>query len=593
MRTSSNVSRLLAVALLIGLPASEALAQRGSIRGANRMAQQSASRPRATTSRTMTGNTATRTTAIQGRQGQTATGTRSVSRAGDTVTVDRDVQSSTGASLSGQREYQFDDGRVDSVERSVSATDRYGRTAQWDGRAEREGYGWEFEGEGKNRYGQNVEVDGYGARGYYGSGVVADVEGGRYGDRTVVAGRAYGGPAYVRSLPYGARPYSYWGRSYYMHGGIYYRPYTVHGVVVYGYIPPPYYVYYPAPPVGAIAITVAGAALLYSDGTYYTKTTTGGSTQYQVVPGPAGAELPGTALPPDRATVTVGGETYFLYGNTFYRRVASGNEATYVAVTRPAGVVTVAAMPADIEAVSVGSLTYFQSDSRFYLSYLDPSGEELYVVVDPPEGPAGAAPTRANPDAPVSVATGVAVPAPDAIDLNVPAGTNIPVVFTTELSSVSAATGQRFQAFLNGDLMAGERLVAPKGARISGRVVEGRPGTGMGGDPVLSLELTDMEIGSRIYELATDPVRLSAEGHSPAGRIAGGALLGAGIGAIIEGGDGAAVGAAIGAVAGTASAASSSGNQVVAAAGSVLEFPLVRPLTVTVLVPTAATVENP
>ena len=88
-------------------------------------------------------------------------------------------------------------------------------------------------------------MDGYGARGYYGSGVVADVEGGRYGNRTVVAGKPYGGPTVCQQLPYGARPHTYWGRPYYSHGGIYYRPYTVHGVVVYGYIPPPYYVYYP------------------------------------------------------------------------------------------------------------------------------------------------------------------------------------------------------------------------------------------------------------------------------------------------------------------------------------------------------------
>jgi hypothetical protein len=52
------------------------------------------------------------------------------------------------------------------------------RRAEWQGKAEREGYGWKVEGEGQNRYGQKVEAEGYRARGYYGSGVVADVEGG-------------------------------------------------------------------------------------------------------------------------------------------------------------------------------------------------------------------------------------------------------------------------------------------------------------------------------------------------------------------------------------------------------------------------------
>ena len=576
--------RVVAVASALALPASDVLAQarRGSVSGANRS--------RATTSRTTSGNTSTRTTTAQGRSGQTATGTRSVSKEGDTVTVDRQVQSSTGASVDKQKEYNIDDGRVESVERSVEATDRYGRTAQWDGKAEREGYGWEFEGEGKNRYGQNVEVDGYGARGYYGSGVVADVEGGRYGNRTVVAGRAYGGPAYVSSLPYGARRYTYYGRPYHMHGGVYYRPYTVHGVVVYGYIPPPYYVYYPTPPVGAIVVTVAAVTLLYSDGAYYKKTTSGGTTQYQVVPAPTGASLPGTALPPDRATLTVGGQTYYLYGNTFYRRVVTNGQESFVAVTRPAGVVTVKALPPDIEPVPVGSLTYFRSAGRFYLTYLDPSGEELYVVVDPPRAaappPPAAAPAQPTAAPAVRTASTTAAPAaPVKLDLNVPSGTTIPVLFTTLLSSESAKAGQRFKAYLNTDLMTAGRLVAPKGSRVGGRVVEAKAGSGMGAAPLLTLELTDVEVGSHVYGLTTAQVRLTAEGKNPTKKIVGGALLGAGIGGIIEGGDGAAVGAVVGAAAGTAAAAASSGNQVGPSAGSVLEFSLARTLVVTVLVP--------
>jgi hypothetical protein len=572
--------RSVAAALVLVLPANEALAQRGSVSG-----------QRASTSRTVSGNTSTRTTTAQTRSGQTATGTRSVSKEGDTVTVDRQAQSSSGASVDKQKEYQIDDGRVESVDRTVAATDRYGRTAQWDGKAEREGNGWEFEGEGKNRAGQNVEVDGYGARGYYGSGVVADVEGGRYGNRTVVAGRAYGGPAYVSSLPYGARPYTYHGRPYYMHGGVYYRPYPVHGVVVYGYIPPPYYVYYPTPPVGAIVVTVAALTLLYSDGAYYKKTSSGGTTQYQVVPAPAGASVPGTALPPERAAVTIAGQTYFLYGNTFYRRVVTNGQESFVAVTRPAGVLTVRAMPPDIEAVPVGSLTYFRSSMRYYLAYLDPSGEELYVVVDTPAGakpPPTSVAAQAVPSTgvqPASTAPPRAVPVK--VDLSVPSGASVPVVFISTLSSESAKAGQTFQAYLNSDLTASGRLVAPKGAKVHGRVVEAKSGTGLGGAPLLVLELTDIEIGSQMYALSTTQVRLAAEGKKPGKKIVGGALLGAGIGGIIEGGDGAAVGAVVGAAAGTAAAAASSGNHVGPSAGSILEFPLARALTVSVLVPGA------
>jgi hypothetical protein len=569
-----RTARLLGLVAALSLPAVEVLAQRGSVRGTNR----------ASTSRSTSGDTSTRTTTARGGQGQTATGTRQVTKGEDSVTVDRQVQSSTGGSVSKQKEYEIDDGRVESVERNVSATDRYGRSAQWEGKAERKGYGWEFEGEGKNRYGQNVEVDGYGARGYYGSGVVADVEGGRYGNRTVVAGKPYGGPTYVRSLPYGARPYTYWGRPYYMHGGYYYRPYHVHGVVVYGYIPPPYYVYYPSPPIGAIVIVVAGAALLYSDGTYYKQTTKGGTPQYQVVPAPAGASVPGTALPPDRASVSAGGQTYFLYGNTFYRRVVTNGQESFVAVTKPAGVVMVKALPPEIEAVPVGSLTYFQAGSRYYLPYLDVSGEELYVVVNPPPGQAASkAPARAS-AAPATPSVAPSV-APVKLDLSVPVGAAVPALVSADISSASAKAGQLFTAHLGRDLMANGRLIAPRGSPVTGRVTEAKSGTGMGGAPVLALELTDIHIGTQVFALATGPVRLTAEGKKPTRKIVGGALLGAGIGGIIEGGDGAAVGAVVGGVAGTAAAAASGGHQVVAAAGSVLEFPLARALTVTVLVP--------
>ena len=122
---------------------------------------------------------------------------RNVTKSGDEVTVNRNVQTSSGASKSSQKTYEMDDGRVESVERDVQATSRSGQTANWEGKAERSGAGWEFEGEGNNKYGQKVEAEGYGARGPYGGGVVADVEGGRYGDRTVVAGGAYGGPVHA------------------------------------------------------------------------------------------------------------------------------------------------------------------------------------------------------------------------------------------------------------------------------------------------------------------------------------------------------------------------------------------------------------
>jgi hypothetical protein len=590
----------LTLTLLLVLPEAPAYAQRarvegggrGSVRSVNRNASGtggswSGRRTSGTTSRTASGNTSSRTTSVQGRGGQTATGTRNVTRSGDEVQVNRNVQSSSGASKSSQKTYEMDDGRVESVERNTQATNRYGQTAGWEGKAERSGYGWEFEGEGKNRYGQKIEAEGYGARGPYGSGVVADVEGGRYGNRTVVAGRAYGGPVHAARLPYGARPYNYYGRPYYGYGGVYYRPYTYHGVPYYGYIPPPWGCYYTTVPVGAIALTVAGAALLYSDGTYYKTTYVEGATQYQVVAPPPGASLPaGTSLPADRATITIAGVTYYLYGNTFYKRVVANGQESFVVVTKPAGVVAVKALPEDFEPMQAGSMVYFRSKGRYYLTYLDPSGEELYVVVNAPAGAVPAVP--GEPGAAPQGAAAASAPAPAAqprtVTLTAQPGTPLTVRVATEVSSGTAQAGQRFQGNLDADLVADGRVVATRGTRVYGRVVEAKAGTGTGGAPALTLELTDIEVGGRVVSLSTEPVSFSGEAKKGGKKVLGAAALGAGIGGMIDGGEGAAWGAGAGAVVGVAAAKSSPGNQVAVAPGTALEFRLARALSVALVV---------
>jgi hypothetical protein len=596
-----RASAALALTLLLVLPEAPAYAQRaraggggsrsrGSVNSVNRSApgtggSWSNAHTSGSTSRTTTGNTSSRTTTAETRSGQSATASRDASKSGDEVTVDRNVQTSSGASKSSQKTYEMDNGHVDSVERDVQATSRSGQTANWEGKAERSGYGWEFEGEGTNRYGQDVKAEGYGARGPYGSGVVADVEGGRYGDRTVVAGRAYGGPVHAAQLPYGARPYNYYGRPYYGYGGAYYRPYYYHGVPYYGYIPPPWGCYYTTVPVGAIALTVAGMALLYSDGTYYKTTYVEGATQYQVVAPPAGASLPaGTTLPADRATITVAGVTYYLYGNTFYKRVVTNGQESFVVVTRPAGVVAVKALPEDFEPMQAGSMIYFRSKSRWYLTYLDPSGEELYVVVDPPAG--------AVPAVPATTATGQAAAAappqppaakPQAVTLTAQPNTPLTVRVATEISSATAQAGQRFQGNLGADLVVDGRVLAIGGTRVYGRVVAAKAGTGTGGAPQLSVELTDIEVAGRVVSLSTEPVSFSAEAKKAGKKVVGAAALGAGIGGMIDGGEGAAWGAATGAVVGVAAAKSSPGNQVAVAAGTALEFRLARPLTVEIV----------
>ena len=540
-------------------------ASRGSVHSANRSGNGgswSNSRSSGTTSRTTSGDTSSRTTTAEGRSGQTATATRNVSKDGDTVNVDRNVQTSGGASKTSSKEYKMDDGRVDSVERNTSVTNRQGQTANWEGKAEREGGGWEFEGEGNNRYGQSVSANGYAARGPYGKGVVADVEGGRYGDRTVAAGRAYGGRAYAGTLPAGYRGYSYYGRPYYGYGGAYYRPYGSY----YYPVPPPwgYCCYNNSDLVGAVALTVVGMSLLYSDGVYYEKTQVSGETQYKVVSPPVGATLPPSSVPADAATVTVAGTAYYYYGNVFYKVAPKDGALGFVTVQKPAGVTTIAALPADVQPQQAGSITYLVSGGKYYMPYLDPAGTEQYIVVDAPKAPTVAA---------------VAAPPTQtkAIALTVPAGTALSVRLAGDVSSTNKA-GDRFQGNLAADLLSGGQLIATKGTTVYGKVVEAKAGTGMGGAPSLAIELTDIEVGGRVVPVVTTRAAAEGEGKKPGKKILGGAALGAGIGAAIDGGEGSAWGA--GAVVGIAAAKKSPGNQVKFAAGSQVEFRTAQPLTV-------------
>ena len=84
--------------------------------------------------------------------------------------------------------------------------------------------------------------------------------------------------------------------------------------------------------------------------------------------------------------------------------------------------------------------------------------------------------------------------------------------------------------------------------------------------------------------LSTEPVSFSGEAKKAGKKILGGAALGAGIGGMIDGGEGAAWGAGIGAVAGIAAAKNSPGNQVAVSPGTALEFRLVQPVSVDIVV---------
>jgi len=106
----------------------------------------------------------------------------------------------------------------------------------------------------------------------------------------------------------------------------------------------------------------------------------------------------------------------------------------------------------------------------------------------------------------------------------------------------------------------------------------------MSGSSQLTLELTDIVIKGTSYPVMTSTYEIKGkgEGKKTAGKILGGAGLGALIGGIAGGGTGAAIGVVAGAAGGTALAASKKGEQLQIPSESLLEFRIEQPVSLPV-----------
>jgi hypothetical protein len=589
--TRQLISLMTALALVVassdGLFAQRRAAGRGSVSTASR----------AGTTRTREGNTTT-------VQGQRATGSRTVEQTGEGYNVNKQVTTQSGASKSVSKDVNVEDREV---ERSSTTTNRWGESATRETKVEGQGGYATIEGKASTSTGREMETDLVAGRTRYGQPAVAGSVDTKYsgnynvaasrnpygGWNTAVAG-PYGGRV-TTTLPAGYRTTRYYGRPYYSYGGAYYRPYTYHGVHYYYPVPVPYYAYYDHPPVGAIIVMVAGVTYLMSqDGSYSKKSTSSeGKEVYQSVPPPQGASI--KTLPASRVLVTVSGTTYYLSANAFYKRVMNGAQETWVIVTPPAGVVFVPALPADFEVVQLNTM-YFTAKGKYYVPYLSSDGKELYVMVDTPPTPQAAGQAASAPQAapapptsaPGATKTAAATPPAPAVrtvaeTFTVPQGTLVVVRFATEVSSATAHVGDRVQGYLDQDLAADGRLVAPKGAKVYGVVSEVDAAGKMKGQAMLSVTLTDMQVGGKVLPVKTQPVSVEGGKGTGAKKVVGGVAIGAAIGAIAGGGDGAAIGAAVGAGAGGIAAAAGSVKPAVIPAQTPEAFTLAVPLTVEIM----------
>ena len=164
--------------------------------------------------------------------------------------------------------------------------------------------------------------------------------------------------------------------------------------------------------------------------------------------------------------------------------------------------------------------------------------------------------------------------------ITVPAGTRILIRTVDAIDSSKQKAGFRFTATLETNLQAEDKVVAPRGTTIYGRLAQASSAGRMSGSSELTLELTDIVINGTAYPLLTSTyeVKGKGEGGKTAKKVVGGAGLGALIGGIAGGGKGAGIGAAAGAATGTAVAASKKGQQLQIPSESLLEFRLEQPV---------------
>jgi outer membrane lipoprotein SlyB len=168
--------------------------------------------------------------------------------------------------------------------------------------------------------------------------------------------------------------------------------------------------------------------------------------------------------------------------------------------------------------------------------------------------------------------------------ITVPAGTRILIRTVDAIDSSKQKTGFRFTATLETNLQAEDKVIAPRGTTVYGRLAQASSAGRMSGSSELTLELTDILINGTAYPVLTSTyeVKGKGEGGKTAKKVVGGAGLGALIGGIAGGGKGAGIGAVAGAATGTAVAASKKGQQLQIPSESLLEFRLEQPVSLPV-----------
>lgn len=163
---------------------------------------------------------------------------------------------------------------------------------------------------------------------------------------------------------------------------------------------------------------------------------------------------------------------------------------------------------------------------------------------------------------------------PASAKVSVPAGTSLMVRTQQMLDSSRQGSGYKFVAKLEGDLVAGGKVVAPKGSSVYGQINESKQAGRLAGRSEMTIIFTGIMINNQIVPIRSGEVKTvssTSSGRDTLRKAAGGAI----IGGLIDGSKGAKTGAKIGG----GVAVLTRGASVNIPAGTLLEVPLAETLT--------------
>lgn len=221
-----------------------------------------------------------------------------------------------------------------------------------------------------------------------------------------------------------------------------------------------------------------------------------------------------------------------------------------------------------------------------------------------PSAPAEAKPApQAEPPAPTPVETAKNDPPPPAPEpapspvfkpdppkarvpktITIPAGTVLNVRLVERITSSEHTNGDTFSATMDQPLIVEGLVIAERGARVEGAIVESVASGRVKGRASLGLELKKFHSSDgQDVAISTDTFRKEAESSTKedAVKVGAAAGIGAAIGAIAGGGKGAAIGAAIGGGAGTGGVLATKGKAADLPAETLISFRLATDVSVT------------